>query len=323
MTPPAIGRKRDLVWISPEKIVPNDNNPRQVGAFTPDELASLRRSIMSLGVLEPVIITPYKGDTYKLIEGERRWTSAKIEGIKEIPAIVVGRMDDHDELVVMFNVHTQRRGWEVAEQLNAIKQLMEVNPEKTDEELASELGVSLATFRDRRQVLSMGEGVVMQIARGEIDYYAALRTDQVSKTLAKRRPDLTEEVGGEEAVRARLLGKAKSRKGITRELENIRHDAADVDAVPDEVLKTYLEKPQATLSEARAESKSLTERRAVEDLVKEIRHVSSELRRFGIVNLKETPNLHDLRRALASLIDTAQGIEEKIVAVSIEQASVA
>jgi hypothetical protein len=109
---------------------------------------------------------------------------------------------------------------------------------------------------------------------------------------------------------------------MTRELENIRQDAADVDAVPDEVLKTYLEKPQATLSEARAEAKSLTERRAVEDLVTEIRHLNSELRRFS-VDYHEAPNLNDLRRALVGLIDTAQGVEEKIVAVSIEQASVA
>ena len=68
---------------------------------------------------------------------------------------------------------------------------------------------------------------------------------------------------------------------------------------------------------------SLTERRAVEDLVKQMRHLSSDLRRFGVVSLKETPNLHDLRRALVSLIDAAQGLEENIVAVSIEQASVA
>jgi ParB/RepB/Spo0J family partition protein len=322
MTPVTIGRKRELVWISPDDIVPNDNNPRQAGAFTPDELVSLRRSIMSHGVLEPVIVTPYKGGTFKLIEGERRWTSAKIEAIKEIPAIIVAKMDDHDELVVMFNVHTQRRGWEVAEQLNAIKQLIRAKPDKPDEELAAELGISLGTFRDRRQVLNMGDRVITQIARGEIDYYAALRTDQVSKTLARRRPDLTREVGGEEAVRTRLLTKAKNRKGMTRELENIRQDAADTDAVPDEVLKTYLEKPHATLTEARSEAKSLTERRAVDTLVKGIRHLNSELRSFN-VDLHEAPNLHDLRRALASLIDTAQGVEEKIVVVAMGDASAA
>jgi ParB/RepB/Spo0J family partition protein len=322
MTTATMIRKRELTWISPEDIVPNDNNPRQAAAFTPDELASLRRSIMAHGVLEPVIVVPYKGDTYKLIEGERRWTSAKLEGIKEIPAIIVNRMDDHDELVVMFNVHTQRRGWEVAEQLNAIKQLMEANPEKGDEELAGELGVSLGTFRDRRQVLGMGDGVVMQIARGEIDYYAALRTDQVSKTLARRRPELTDQMGGEAGVRSRLLTKAKNRKGMTRELENIRQDAADTEAVPDEMIKSYLEKPKSTLTEARAEAKSLTERRAVEDLVKEIRHLSSDLRRLD-VDLHQAPNLNDLRRALGTLIDTAQAVEQRIVEVSITKSDVA
>ena len=49
--------------------------------------------------------------------------------------------------------------------------------------------------------------------------------------------------------------------------------------------------------------------------MKQTRHLSSDL--------KETPNLHDLRRALVSLIDAAQGLEENIVAVLIEQASVA
>jgi len=317
-----MSRKRELTWISPDDIVPNDNNPRQAAAFTSDELASLRRSILAHGVLEPVIVVPYKGDTYKLLEGERRWASAKLEGVKEIPAIIVNRMDDHDELVIMFNVHTQRRGWEVAEQLNAIKQLMDANPEKKDEELAAELGVSLGTFRDRRQVLSMGESVVMQIARGEIDYYAALRTDQVSKTLARRRPELTEGLGGEAGVRSRLLTKARNRKGMTRELENIRQDAADTVAVPDDVIKRYLEKPQTTLTEARAEARSLTERRAVEDLVKEILHLSSGLRRFD-TDFHEAPNLNDLRRALGTLIDTAQTVEQRIVEVSMGKPAVA
>jgi hypothetical protein len=210
----------------------------------------------------------------------------------------------------------------VAEQLNTIKRLTEENPDKPDDELAAELGVSLGTFRDRRQVLSMGEGVVVQIARGEIDYYAALRTEQVSKTLARRRPELTSEIGGEQAVRDLLLAKAKNKKGITRELENIRKDATDTDAVPDEVLKTYLEKPQASLADARAEAKSLTERRAVEDIVKQIRHLNSDLRRFD-ADLHETPNMHDLRRALVSLIDTAQGVEERIVTATMKKPEVA
>ena len=55
---------------------------------------------------------------------------------------------------------------------------------------------------------------------------------------------------------------------------------------------------------------------------RQVRHLGSELRRFD-VDLHEAPNLHDLRRALASMIDVAQGVEERIVSVSIAGASVA
>jgi len=309
-------RKRELKWLSPEKIIQNENNPRGAHAFTRDELASLRRSITAHGVLEPIIVAPYDDDLYRLIEGERRWRSAKIEGIKEIPAIVVNRMGDDQELVVMFNVHTQRRGWEVAEQLEAIKTLMSANPEKTDQELAAELGVSLATFRDRRQVLNMGDQVVTSIASGQIEYYAALRADQVSKTIARSRPELAKRLGGEQGLRERLLTKAKSRKGITRDLENIRRDAADIAAVPDDVLENFIEKPQATLTEARRAAKSLEERRAVEDLVRDIKSVNTRLKAFA-VDLSAAPNLVELRQALGKLIDTAQSLETQILDVTL------
>jgi hypothetical protein len=166
----------------------------------------------------------------------------------------------------------------------------------------------------------MGETVVGAIGRGEIDYYAALRTEEVTRTLSKKRPELTARLGGELEIRDRLLMKAKSRKGITRELENIRQDARDQSAVPDEVLETYIGQPHATLAEARGRAKSLAERRAVEDLVKQIHHLNSDLRAFD-VDLYEAPNLSDLRRALSSLMETAQGLEGRIVNVTIAKAA--
>jgi ParB family chromosome partitioning protein len=314
MSTVTLTRKRELKWLSPDKVIQNENNPRRQQAFTPDELDSLRRSIMAHGVLEPIIVTPYDDDLYRLIEGERRWRAATIEGLKEIPAIVVNRMNDDEELVVMFNVHTQRRGWEVAEQLEAIKRMMAASPDKKDEELAAELGVSLATFRDRRQVLDMGDRVVASIAKGEIEYYAALRADQLSKTLVRNRPGLAERFGGETGVRERLLAKARNRKGITRDLENIRRDAADTEAVPDDVLEAYIEKPQTTLSEARSQAKSLAERRAVEELVRDVNSLNSRLKMTS-VDLAAAPNLTDLRKALGKLIDTAQGLEAQIIEI--------
>ncbi len=216
----------------------------------------------------------------------------------------------------MFNVHAQRRGWETAEELEAIKRLINDNPDKADSELASELGMNTGTFRERRQVLAMGDEVVASIGRGEIDYYAVLRTGQVSKTLARQRPELTAKLGGETEVRDHVLAKARTRKGIVRELENIRQDAKDKAAVPDDVLETYILRKEVTLGEARAQAKSLAERRAVEDVFKQIHHLNSELRAFD-VDLYEAPNLSDLRRSLAGLIETAQSLEGRIVDVTL------
>lgn len=315
---PVITRDREYKFIDVNKIIKNENNPRSPAAFTEDELVSLRRSIANLGLISPVIVVPYDDDMYKLIEGERRWTSAKLEGFKEIPALVINRMTDHDEVVVMFNAHMQHRGWQTAEEMAAIKNLKEENGSLTDGELATELGMSNSKLRDRLRVLAMGDHVVSAIARGDIDFYVALRSGEVSQTLTRKRGAVVERLGGEAAVKEKLLKKAQTRKsGMTRELESIRQDASDTDHVPDAVLEAYIEEPEVTLVEARRRERSLHERRAVEDLAREVLHLEGDLKKFGI-DLTTAPNLVQLRRALTRLIETATQLEADVVRVLAE-----
>jgi hypothetical protein len=154
-----------------------------------------------------------------------------------------------------------------------------------------------------------------------MDYYAALRADQVAKQISRDRPDWTKDNGGDAGVRSKIIAKARNRgRGVVRELETVRADIKDVEQVPDEVLTKWVNEPQTTLAEARSAARSLTERRAVEEIVKDVRKMSSTLRRFE-VDMHEAPNLMDLRRALGSLIDVAQGLEEKIVSVSLKKAA--
>ena len=72
MNAPTIGRNRELTWLPVDKIIKNVNNPREEVAFSPDELATLRRSMHVHGTLQPVLVTPYD-EMYKLLDGERRW----------------------------------------------------------------------------------------------------------------------------------------------------------------------------------------------------------------------------------------------------------
>ncbi len=310
MNAPTIGRDRELKWLPVDRIIKNELNPREEGAFRPEELESLRHSIRTLGILDPVIVTPYD-DLYKLIEGERRHTVAKLEGIKEIPAYIVPRMSGHDEVVAMFNIHMQRLGWAFVEEMAAIERLLEQNGSMSHEDMAKELGMSPRTLKDRLELIDMGPAVRRSIARGEIDPYVALRAGQAAKTLKRHRPEMTNRLGGESAVRQKLMVKGKQQKGKTREFEQIRAEARDTAVTPDPVLEKYIEERDTTLQEARRAAATLAERRAVEDLARRVGALDQELRGFR-VDLAAAPNLGELRRALASLAETATNLELRV-----------
>lgn len=311
MNPPTIGRKRELKWLPVEKIIKNELNPRSESAFKPDELEGLRHSIRNLGILDPVIVTPYD-DLYKLIEGERRYACAKLEGIKEIPAIIVNRMSGHDEVVAMFNLHMQRRGWQIGEELVAIERLMSENGHLSHEEMAKELGMAPRTLKDRLDLLGMEAHVLQAIIRGELDPYVALRAGQTAKTLARHRPEMTERSGGRAAVQDRLIKKSKKQsKGKTREFEQIKAEARDTEVTPDAILEAYIDEEELSLAEARRKAVTLQERRAVEELAKRVSGLEKELHHFRI-DLDAAPNLRELRRALASLAETATSLELRV-----------
>lgn len=306
-----------MKYIPLEKIVPNEINPRARHHFEPEELLSLRQSIQEHGVLEPILVQPYrdgpKDDRFLVIEGERRYTVAKSLGLKEMPAVIGGKLDDDDQLVVMFNVHSNRRGWEMAEQLRAIKDLRKRNGSKSDEEMAQRLGMSLATYKDRLRVLAMGDQVVTDIATDTLDYSSALRVGQVASSLSKARPEVVKKLGGPKQVQKKLLAKAKQgRGGISQELVEAKKDLSDVVEVPDAAVEKYIDEPDAKLRDVRSQQESLEERRKTEGLARNLRRTKKEIEAFD-ADLEEVPNLRELRSALGQLIDAAQGLEGNVV----------
>ncbi|MGH2829544.1 MAG: ParB/RepB/Spo0J family partition protein, partial [Actinomycetota bacterium] len=140
-----VSRERRLEWIPIDKIIPNDRNPRQAAQFTPEKLQELRTSMNRHGILQPVTVVRYGNGMFKLTDGERRYQTAKLEDIKEIPAIILDSTGGTDEVVLMYNIHHLQKGWEMAESLLAIKDIVAHNPDRSLEDLASELGMSIAT----------------------------------------------------------------------------------------------------------------------------------------------------------------------------------
>lgn len=315
-----VGRDRQLKWLPLEHIVPNERNPRGRGDFDEESLKDLERSIQAHGILEPLIVqtSPRRRDRYQLIEGERRWTVAKRLGLKEVPATIIRRLPGDDQVVVMYNLHENRKGWEMASHLRAIQALMANSPEKSEEDLARELGLSLATFRDRLRVLRMGPRVVEEIAKGEVDYTSALRSAQAATAIAKKRPELTEQLGGEEKVQEALIRKARARGGISHELTSGKQDLTDTAHVPDDVIREYITRDDAGLREVSRAHAPVDQRRKVADLSKTVSRIEEDLKDFAGVDLTQAPNLVRLRAVLRGLIEVASALEGRITEAIIE-----
>ena len=111
-----IGRK-----IAIDLIEPNPEQPRtEIG-----DLSELSASIKEKGVLEPLLVKPIsKTGRWMIIAGERRWRSAKLAGLTEVPCIEMD-LDEQGVAEIALIENLQRKDlnlWEEADGLAALQQ---------------------------------------------------------------------------------------------------------------------------------------------------------------------------------------------------------
>lgn len=119
-------------------IEPNKDQPRK--DFDEDKLAALAESIKEHGVISPILVTPGKGGTYKIVAGERRWRASKLAGLKEIPCIIKElNAQELSELAMVENL--QRDDLNPIEESEGYRYLIE-RFSLTQEEIAKKIGKS-------------------------------------------------------------------------------------------------------------------------------------------------------------------------------------
>jgi len=152
-----------LAYLSPNMIVPNAQQPRQV--FDEADMAELVHSIREVGVLQPIVVRPISGSkTYELIMGERRLRASKIAGLESIPAIVKETADDamlRDAL--LENLH--RSELNPLEEASAYQQLLH-DFGITQEQLADRIGRSRPQISNTMRLLKLPEKIQTKVAAG-------------------------------------------------------------------------------------------------------------------------------------------------------------
>jgi len=218
-----LGDSDRILKISPDKIIINPQQPRT--HFSESALNDLAQSIKQHGIIQPLVVTK-NGDNFELIAGERRWRSAKMIGLKEVPVIVrEEKAQKKLELALIENL--QRENLNPLEMALAYKRLIdEFNI--TQEEVAKRVGKARSSVANALRLLTLPESIKVALVEGRLSeahakYLLSLDSDEQRVNMLKKilRQNLTVADTNREIKRLTGVGskKAKDYGDLAREIE--------------------------------------------------------------------------------------------------------
>jgi ParB family transcriptional regulator, chromosome partitioning protein len=107
-------------WV-PLMAIKTRDQPRHY--FDPEKLEQLMQSIAQHGILEPLLVRPFKINQYELVAGERRYRAALKLGLSEVP-VVIRQLNDDEAIQVALIENLQREELNPIEETEGILQLL-------------------------------------------------------------------------------------------------------------------------------------------------------------------------------------------------------
>lgn len=146
-----------------EMIDPNPFQPRK--EWKKEEILSLARSIISQGILQPLVIRRTNG-RYQLIAGERRLRAAHEAGLEKVP-VVVREADDQQMLALALVENIQRQDLGPVEKAEAFQRLSS-EFSLTQEKMGEIVGISRSSVANFQRLLDLPDQVIDIIRTGQL-----------------------------------------------------------------------------------------------------------------------------------------------------------
>lgn len=134
-------------------LVPDPNNPRQ--EFNLREMAVLKSSISTKGILQPITVEKWN-NKYLIIDGERRYRTAKALGWKEVPVTILEPMSELERFSTRYHIQEQHSGWSAFDKAKAIS-LFKTATGLNTTEIAEMLGMQKTMVSEYISLLSLSK----------------------------------------------------------------------------------------------------------------------------------------------------------------------
>ena len=157
--------KKDTRSLPVAFLQPGKYQPRKT--FDEQPLADLAASIKEKGVLSPILVRPLGADRYEIVAGERRWRAAQLAKLHDVP-VVVREMADGEALEIAIIENVQRADLNALEEAMAYDQLMAAPFNRTQEQVAQQVGKSRSHIANTVRLLNLPEQVKAWLREGKL-----------------------------------------------------------------------------------------------------------------------------------------------------------
>ena len=163
----------ELRWIDVVEIHPAEDNLRQ-------ELGDLSdlASVATLGVVEPLLLTPRAAGGYTIVAGHRRHAAAAAAGVARVPATIRAYTED-ERIEVMLVENLQRRDLAPLDEARGYRRLLDLG--LSQRAIAGRLGVSQSHVCKRLSLLTLPRSAVDALDYGGITVADALELTRLAK----------------------------------------------------------------------------------------------------------------------------------------------
>jgi ParB family chromosome partitioning protein len=157
--------KKDARTLPVAFLQPGRYQPRK--QFDEQPLADLAASVKEKGVLSPILVRPIGPDAYEIVAGERRWRAAQMAKLHDVP-VVIREMVDGEALEIAIIENVQRADLNALEEAMAYDQLMQAPFNRTQEQVASQVGKSRSHIANTVRLLNLPEPVKVWLREGKL-----------------------------------------------------------------------------------------------------------------------------------------------------------
>ncbi|MAC61211.1 MAG: chromosome partitioning protein ParB [SAR116 cluster bacterium] len=151
-----------------EKLKPGPWQARKT--FNSADLEDLTNSIVSKGIISPILVTPVKVKSavdFYIIAGERRWRAAQLAKIHEVPVIILKDLGDVDASIISLIENIQRKDLNPIEEAKGFSDLID-KYNYTQESAAKVVGKSRVYITNSLRLLKLPKKVIMLLEDGTI-----------------------------------------------------------------------------------------------------------------------------------------------------------